>query len=477
MTHLPDVTVLAPLFADDELVGFAASVAHHSDIGGWAAGGWVADARELIQEGVVINPIKLVDAGELRRDVLGLICDNTRTPDENVGDFMAQISIGDAAARRIATIVSAYGLPAYRVGVSALFEYARKRMLAALALLGAQEGSGVSLLDHDDPETAPAIRAHVTVDEKRIVVDLRESSDELESPMNCTVAQAYTCAFYAIQAVTDPTLSVNDGCYSVVEVLTRPGSLLEPRPTAPVSVGWETATRVTDAVLAALSGSSPDKLVAESKGTMGVMGYGGRSPEGAVFAFFEAVGGGYGARGALDGVDGVQAHVQNTADAQIEEVEAAHPLRVVSSELAPDTEGAGRARGGLGIRKEVEFLVPGTWTAASDRRVFAPQGLAGGEPASPQRYDVRPAPDGEWRQVRERVNLHVSAGARVCITTPGGGGIGSPLDRPLVSVLADLADGRISAERAADAYGVVASCDSGVWTVDEPATRSRRELA
>jgi N-methylhydantoinase B len=474
MTHLPDVTVMAPLHLGEKLIGFAASVAHHSDIGGWAAGGWVADACELLQEGIVINPMKLVVRGELQTDLLRLICENTRTPNENEGDFKAQIAVGNVAQRRLAHIVEELGVPRYDRGVQSLFGYARRRMQAAIATLAVQEGSGESRLDAADWGSAPLIHADVRIADGTISIDLTGSSDQLDSPMNCTYAQAYTCAFYAVQAMTDPTLSVNDGCYSVVELRTRAGSIVDPTPTAAVSVGWETATRVTDAVLAALAGSDPVTRVAESKGTMGVMGYGGRAVDGSAFAFFEAVGGGYGARGELDGVDGVQAHVQNTADAQVEEVEAAHPLRITSIELASDTEGAGRRRGGLGITKEVEFLTAGTWTAASDRRVFAPAGLDGGHSATPQRYELRSPGEHGWSDVAGRVNVAVSAGTHVRITTPGGGGIGDPQTRAVGAVLADVVEGRITPERARLVYAVVVRADDGTWIIDEQATAAAR---
>jgi N-methylhydantoinase B len=474
MTHLPDVTVMTPLFNGEELIGFAASVAHHSDIGGWAAGGWVADARELLQEGIVINPMKLVVRGTLQTDLLRLICENTRTPEENLGDFKAQIAVGDIAQRRLSRVVDDLGVPRYRRGVEAMFAYARRRMVAAIGTLSVQSGTGESRLDAVDRASAPLIHADVRITDGRISIDLSGSSDQLDSPMNCTYAQAYTCAFYAVQALTDPTLSVNDGCYSVVELRARPGSIVDPTPAAAVSVGWETATRVTDAVLAALGGRDAARRVAESKGTMGVMGYGGRTSDGSPFAFFEAVGGGYGARGEIDGVDGVQAHVQNTADAQVEEVEAAHPLRITSIELAPDTEGAGRRRGGLGITKDVEFLTSGTWTAASDRRVFSPAGLDGGFSATPQRYELKLPGQTGWSEVPGRANMAVPAGTRVRITTPGGGGIGDPQTRDIAAVLADVVEDRITPERARTVYGVVMTMRDGAWIVDEQATSAAR---
>jgi N-methylhydantoinase B len=474
MTHLPDVTVLSPIFTGERLVGFAASVAHHSDIGGWAAGGWVADARELLQEGVVINPTRIVAEGVLQTDVLRLICDNTRTPAENEGDFKAQIAVGTSAARRLSRIVESMGFDRYSTGVEALFRYASDRMAAAIAMLDVHEAVAVSRLDPVDDGPPPQVHARVRVEQDRILIDLTGSSDEIDAPLNCTSAAAYTCAFYAVQALTDPTLSVNDGCYALIELKSRPGSIVDPSPSAAVSVGWETATRVTDAVLAAIGSGSRVGAVAESKGTMAVMGYGGRRADGDRFAFFEAVGGGYGARGELDGVDGVQAHVQNTADAEVEEVEAVHPLRVCSIELAADTEGAGRRRGGLGIAKEVEFLVDGTWSAPSNRRVFRPAGLEGGDAGAPLRYDYRPPGAEDWFEVSGRANLPVTAGTRVRITTPGGGGIGDARERDPQDVLADVVDERISARRARTAYGVVVGRTADGWVLDEQATAAAR---
>jgi N-methylhydantoinase B len=205
------------------------------------------------------------------------------------------------------------------------------------------------------------------------------------------------------------------------------------------------------------------------------MSYGGRLKSGVPFAFFEALGGGYGARGDLDGVDGVQAHVQNTADAQVEDVEEVYPLRIRTVELAPDSDGAGRRRGGLGICKEVEFLVDGTWSAPSDRRLFPPLGLAGGQPAAPQRYELRTPTELEWRPVQGRATLAVESGTLVRLVTPGGGGIGSPLEREPELVERDVLDGLISPERARERYGVeLVPGSDGKLVIDDAATRRRR---
>jgi N-methylhydantoinase B len=204
------------------------------------------------------------------------------------------------------------------------------------------------------------------------------------------------------------------------------------------------------------------------------MGYGGYKPNGSMFAFFEGLGGGYGARGSLDGVDGVQSHVQNTADAQVEEVEAAFPLRIHEVELAIDTEGAGRHRGGLGIRKEVEFLADGSWASPCDRRIFPPLGLLGGGPGSLQRYELLTPGSSVWEIVGDRRTRSVARGTRVRLTTPGGGGIGPAMERPPDEVLVDVIEGRISTSRAAEVYGVeIVEIDDRL-SADVEATARRR---
>ncbi len=478
-THLPDIALFTPLFADDggKPYAYLMCIAHHSDMGGRAPGGYVGDTTEVYQEGLIIPPIRLVKQGVLDQEILDFIVANVRTKADNIGDFTAQIASLRTGQQRFDDLQKRYGRVALEAYTDALLDQAERRFAIALAQIPEGEYYGEDWLDDDGITNEPVhLAVKLKVGKGRLVVDLSPSAAQVRGPFNCTPAQAYSKAFYAIKAMVDPDGPVNGGCYRLVELIAPEGSVCNPRRPAAVAMGWETSNRVLEATMLALADALPQRALAQCKRTIGVTGYGGMNPvTREPYAFFEAIGGGYGARATKDGIDGIQPHTQNTADAEVEELEASFPVQVQCFELIQDSEGAGRYRGGLGIRKELVFLGHEVnWSCPADGRKFFPRGIHGGGQARGLGYVLgRGQPD--QRRIEDKSTLRVPPDTRVCIETPGGGGYGNPHERPPQDVLRDVRQGKISLERARSAYGVALQAGpDGSLGVDDAATLALR---
>ena len=477
-THLPDIAMFAPVFAadTDRPVAYLMCIGHHSDVGGRAPGGYVGDSTDIFQEGLIIPPVRLVKDGVVDQEILELILANVRTRDDNIGDFMAQIAALNTGKARFADVIARYGRAELETYTDALLNHAERRFAQALSCIPEGRYSGEDWLDDDGVGDTP-IRVEVTLIMKdgKLTVDLTKAPSQLRGPFNCTPAQAYSKAFYAIKAMVDPDGHVNEGCYRCVAMIAPEGSFANPRRPAPVAMGWEAANRILEGTLLALAQAMPERALAQCKRTIGVTGYGGISPiTREPYAFFEAIGGGYGARATKDGIDGIQAHTQNTADAEVEEMEASFPVRVERFALIADSEGAGRFRGGLGICKEVVFIGHETrWSCTGDGRRFVPRGIYGGGDARGLRYVLAVGRPDE-RVIEKKTTITVAADTPICIQTPGGGGYGDPFERPIADVLRDVRQEKVTAARAHAAYGVVIHVTNGIPGVDETATAALR---
>lgn len=480
-THLPDISLFAPLYAPEggRPIAYLMCIGHHSDMGGRAPGGYFGDSTEIYQEGLIIPPVRLVKNGQLDQEILDFIIANVRTKEDNIGDFTAQIASIRTGQARFADLVERYGRASLEAYTDAILDQVEKRFAAALAVIPEGRYQGEDWLDDDGFSDDPVrLAVDLVVGNGKVTIDLSRCPKQLRGPFNCTPAQAYTKAFYAIKAMIDPDGPVNDGCYRLVDLIAPEGSVVNPRRPAPVNMGWETSNRILEATLLALAQAMPDRALAQCKRTIGVTAYGGMSAKGEPFAFFEALGGGYGGRATKDGIDGIQPHSQNTADAEVEELEASFPIRVERFELIADSDGAGRFRGGLGIRKEVLFPESEVrWSCAADGRRFSPRGLYGGGNGRGMRYVVAQGTPRE-KVVEGKVTLNVPPNTPVCLETPGGGGYGNPLERPVADVLRDVRQQKVSRERARDVYGVVVSIAAdGTITVDATATAAARKRA
>lgn len=477
-THLPDIALFAPLFGPEggEPYAYLMCIAHHSDVGGRAPGGYVGDTTEVYQEGLILPPVRLVKQGVLDEELLEVILANVRTKNDNIGDFTAQVASIRTGQQRFDDLYARYGREMLHAYTDALLDQAQQRFAIALAEVPDGEYFGEDWLDDDGITDEPVhLAVKLVAKGGRLTVDLSGSAKQVRGPFNCTPAQAYSKAFYAIKAMLDPDGPVNGGCYRLVELVAPEGSVCNPRRPAAVAMGWETSNRVLEGTLLALAQALPQRALAQCKRTIAVTGYGGINPKTREpYAFFEAIGGGYGARASKDGIDGIQPHTQNTADAEVEELEASFPVQVKSFELIPDTEGPGKYRGGLGIRKEVVFHGHEVnWSCPADGRRFVPRGVHGGGEATGMSYVMGRGTPTE-RVIADKATQRVLPDVSMCIQTPGGGGYGKPFERDPQAVLLDVRQGKVSRERARGVYGVAIEGETGTLRVDETATKALR---
>ncbi|HUP32221.1 MAG TPA: hydantoinase B/oxoprolinase family protein [Gaiellaceae bacterium] len=469
--HLNDINLVSPVHWRGELVGYVANLAHHVDVGGGAPAS-IGAFREVFQEGVIIPPVKVVEAGVLVPDVWKLVLAQIRSKHETGGDLRAQVAANATGVRRVGELLDRHGIETVREAMHELVAYTERRTRAALEKLphGTYEAEGYVDSDGYSDERV-RLHARVELRPDGVRFDVTDSEPQRRAPVNSTFAQTYSACAYAVKCLIDPDLPVNEGFYRLLRVDTRLGTIADCEWPAPVVGGWETQTRLVEVIFLALSGALPEGVPAGTKGMMCHAGFGAVDPELGYWCFLETFGGGYGGRFASDGPDAVQAHGQNTENAPVEETERGYPVLVERLELVEDSEGAGRFRGGLGLRKDYFFpRGPVTFTVLADRDREGPWGLFGGLAGHPAEYVLNP--DGDPRRLGSKSTVEVQAGDVVSYRTCGGGGYGPPHERDPELVLRDVVEGKVSAERARTVYGVAIDLDER--RVDDEETRRLR---
>ncbi|MFB6101293.1 MAG: hydantoinase B/oxoprolinase family protein [Haloplanus sp.] len=458
--HLPDMTLVTPVFVDDELVAVAANRAHHADVGGGRAGSVAADSTEIYQEGVRVPPVKLYDAGDPVEDVFDLLLTNVRTPDERRGDFRAQRAANRTAVERVRDLTARHGLDTLQAATTEIKAYAERRMRAEISDLPDGTVRFEDRLDDDGQGNEDLrIAVAVTVDGDELAVDFAGTSDQVAGAINAPLAVTASATYYAVRCVTDPDVPPNAGTYRPIDIHAPAGAVVNAQPPAAVVGGnLEISQRVTDALLGAFGTEAPERSVAAGQGTMNSVTFGGTDRAGDPFAFYETVGGGFGGRVGADGMDGVHVHMSNTLNTPAEVLETTYPLRVRRYEYRPDSGGAGEFRGGLGLRRDIEVLADDVaFSLLADRRRHRPYGLAGGDPGAPgEDYLTRDGGgDGETTvEIPGKSTHDLDAGDVVSIRTPGGGGVGDPTDRDPDAVARDLRLGKVSAAAVRQVYGL-----------------------
>ena len=406
-THLPDITLISPIFADGQLAGFAASRAHHADVGGKLPGSMPADSHTLDEEGVVIPPTRLVAEGRLDEDLLAHLTGQMRNPDQRRADLRAQLAAGRTGAARLVELIERNGLDAVREAMRETLDYAERRTRARIEGLedGVREAS--DLLEAVEGDLELRLRAEVAGDELRL--DFSGSAAQHDGNLNCPLAVTLSACYFAVRVLTDPDVPPCAGAYRPVTVTAPEGSLLNARPPAAVVAGnVETSSRVADLVLAAFGR-------ALGQGTMNNLTLGNHS-----FTYYETLGGGQGACADADGPSAVHVAMSNTLNTPVEALELEFPLRAIEYSVRRGSGGAGRHRGGDGVVRELEALDEMSFSLLTERRRHAPKGAEGGEPGAPGRNLL----NGE--ELPPKAIGALRPGDRLRIETPGGGGQGRP---------------------------------------------------
>ena len=424
-THLNDVTVIRPIFFRGDLAGFAANKAHHTDVGGMVPGSMSADAPDLFAEGLVVPPMRLVENDRVVDSTVALFRANSRTPDARSGDLRAQTAGNATGERRMLELYERYGRAMVDAAVNRLLDESEIRMRSALAALGEGSYEYSDVLEDRDGDPSIAIKLRLVLGNGTAHFDYTGTAPQLPFPMNAVYGVTLSGVYYALRAVTDPTIPMNDGCFRPVTVEVPEGTLLNPRRPAPVSGGnVETSTRNADVVLGALAQAAPDRVPAQSGGTMSNVMIGGTRADGSTWAFYETNGCGMGARPGMDGVDGIQCHMTNTLNTPIEAIERDYPMRVSRYEFADGTGGRGRFRGGEGLIRALT-LVDGSARVSllAERHAVAPRGAQGGGNGSTGMHLLLEGGE-EEQKLPAKTTRAFAPEQTLVIQTPGGGGYG-----------------------------------------------------
>ena len=458
-THLPDIAIVVPVMYRGRPIALSASMTHHQDVGGMTPGSIPTNATEIYQEGIRIPPLKLRDAGVMNDTLVKMLRLNVRIPDVLMGDLNAQIAACTIGARRIAALADAYGDNLLATIFQELLEKSETMTREALRAIPSGTYRYVDYMDNDGIELDRRIRIEVavTVADGAIHCDFTGTSRQLKGPFNVVRSGSQAAAYFAVRALTDPSIPTNAGCFRPVSLTLPEGTLVNPQEPAPVGSRTATIKRITGCIIGAFQQALPEKVPADSGGELLTLAFGGRKPDGSGnFVVGELIAGGSGAAIRSDGVDVVETDASNCMNLPAEALEMEAPVRVRRIELRRDSGGAGKRRGGLGLIKEFEMLdVEATLTHRGERHFCPAAGAHGGQAGAPARSVIYRA-DGTEEVVPSKLVTVLKPGDRLLVETAGGGGYGDAALREPELVASDIANGKISAEEAARLYGSAA---------------------
>jgi len=465
LVHLNDVCLISPIHYQGKIFGYVANAAHHVDIGGRAPGS-IAITTDIFQEGIIVPGVKFVKSGEIDKDMLKWFIANVRGKKESAGDLRAQVASNKLGIRRIAELLNKFGVDVVNAAIEQLHSYTERRVRHEFERFPEGVFEGEAYVDDDGITDEPIyLKAKVVIKKGDVTVDLTGSDPQRRGPMNCTFAQTYSAVAFPIRALLPSDLPTNDGFYRMVKVIAPKGSVVNCEYPSAVVGGWEVGQKTVEAVFRAFSKAMPDRIPAESKKTILHIAFGGVDPRSKeYYVFLETNGGGFGARPTKDGVDAVQPALQNAENSPVEELEVGYPVFIERYELLPDSEGAGRFRGGLGLRRDYRFRDhEANVTILADTAKFPARGIFGGRDGRTARYLLNPDSE-KFRDVGSKSTFYAGPTDVVSMQTPGGGGYGDPLQRDPMAVLDDVRCGKVSLDRAREVYGVVINPES--WKVD-----------
>ncbi len=417
-THLPDVTLIAPLFIAGELTGFVANRAHHADIGASAPGSMPL-SRSLEEEGLIIAPVKLIEAGGMNEALFDSFMARLHHGERAKGDFLAQISANRAGVARLEQLIDELGGAGFRAGLNELNDYAERLAWSGLASLPRGRYRFADAMDDDGYAQDHTIACAIEVSESGIVVDFTGTAPQAAGNINCPISVAAAGVYYVFRCLMPAQTPGCAGAFRKITIQAPEGCLLNARYPAAVAAGnVETSTRVVDVVMGALAQAIPERIPAASHGSMNNIAMGART-EAKGWDYYETLGGGMGAGAHAPGWSAVQTHMTNTLNTPIEALEMSYPVRVRRYTVRRGSGGEGRQRGGDGLIREFEFLAPAQVTLLTERRRHAPWGLQGGGAGQCGRNTL----NGET--LPGKATFEVRPGDRVRLETPGGGGFGS----------------------------------------------------
>lgn len=462
-THTPDIQVFVPVLHDGRLIAWCGNIAHHSDVGGTNPGTEGYANRSIFEEGLRIPPIRFSSGGELNEAVLELIGNNIRDPASTAGDLRAQLAAAKLGQRRLAETVARYGTATVTDAMGAVLDQSERRIRSAIAERSNGTATAEGWLDDDGLGSDPVkIAVSVEVLDDRVSIDLTGTDPQMQGGLNVSATAARAAITFAVKAVFDPDGPQNGGAIRAIDIVLPEGTMVNPRFPAAVSLRHLGVQRLADTLVRAFGTLYPEHATAGAFVGFSSLAAACRHPRaGNEVVIQDDLGGGMGGHARGDGLDAVDVYLGNVQMLPAEICELQYPVRIVRTELVPDSGGPGQFRGGLAIRRVYEFLddADGVFYTEQTRDQFAPFGVGGGKAGTAARLEVERA-DGSREEITKR-RLTMLAGDRLVTTTGGGGGYGDPARRERAAVLRDLEEGKVSLRIALDVYQL----DAAAFTV------------
>lgn len=482
-SHLPDVTLVTPIFHEGELIGWGANRAHHLDVGGTVAGSFYSQARENYQEGLRIPPVKLMKGGRVDAEIMEMVLANVRLAKSMRSDLLSQVSANLTATKRVVELVERYGLETVNRSMEIEMDASERRVRAAIRRWPDGRYSAEDSMDNDGITDVPrTVRVTVDVHGDDLTVDFTGTDPQVEGPLNSVLGYTASGVYMTIQAATDPTIPPNSGCYRPVEIIAPEDTIVNPRFPAACTGGNEIVSVIHNAVYRALGEiprdiEKPVLLMAADQGSSNNLILSGYDSEGEKFVLYEYPEGGWGGAEGRDGQSAIYSIIGNTWNLPVEAIEMKYPIRIDRYELRQNSGGPGKWRGGLSIRRDYRLLAPkGELSLLGNRVRIPPYGLFRGHHGAPACYRLDPGTENEQPAAPEfgakKSMIPLVHDQVVAQETAGGGGYGDPLQRDPLAVRRDVEYGYVSIESARDDYGVVITSEV---EVDQDATDRLRK--
>ncbi len=472
--HLPDIFIFRPLFSDGALIAFAATICHHTDVGGRVPGSNASDSTEIYAEGLRIPPLKLYDAGKENRTLFRMIERNVRLPGRVFGDIRSQLAACEIAARGMADLVTRYGAGEVRTLMTAAMDYSERLTRHCLLELPDGEATFTDWIDDDQIDIGVPIPLVCTIRKRgdTMEVDWTGSSPQVKGAINNTLSYTAAMSFTAVKSVLSINMPNNDGVFRPIKIIAPEGTIVHGKLPAACAARGLTGFRGVDCAFGALAKLYPDRVMAASDGGNTGLTVGGYDKDLNPFIYVDFISGGWGGRPWADGLDGNTCMFANMASFSVEVIESENPLEVLDYEFVPDTGGPGQFRGGMSQRKTWRMLADeGILQVRADRQTHRPYGLGGGGPGAFGRNILDPGLPTE-EKLHAKLTRTFRRGQIFRHDLPGAGGHGDALIRDLALVAKDLRDGFVTIQGAARDYGVVAHGEPPV--IDETATAELR---
>jgi N-methylhydantoinase B len=460
-SHAPDIILTMPYFIDEELSGFGCCYAHHRDVGGMSPGSIPPLSTEIYQEGIVIPPLRLMESGVFNETLITMLMANTRLGDTLMADIRAQLAALRVGQTNIGEVMKRFGRGTVIGAMESFLTRSKVAFLKEIERIPDGVYEFEDFLDDDGFTMGVPIPVRVTITVKgdKLAVDFTGTAPQIRGSLNCPVASSLSAVYAVLKVIVDPRdlIPNNEGVYSAVEITLPTGSLLNPAPPASVSSRVETQFRISNVVMGAFAKALPERVMAQDCGSVAVSVFSGTRPESGKrwFAGGGTITGGWGGRYESDGPSALDVIISNISNTPVEALEMDFPLMVDRYELAPDSAGAGRYRGGFGLRRDMRTLVPVEVAVRAERHALAPQGLFGGLNAAPGSFMLIRTNGTKERLRCRQAGISMEPNDILTALTPGGGGYGPPAERDPALVADDLLNGLISLDKAREDYGVI----------------------